>query len=68
MSIGAILLESLAVLDSRGFTLALLEGARAHGAVLVEGEVTGLGVDSVKLRDGEIGCDAVVLGGRPLGR
>ena len=63
--IGAILLESPAALDSRGFTLALLEGARAHGAVLVEGEVTGLGVDSVKLRDGEIGCDAVVWAAGP---
>ncbi len=62
---GAILLESLAVLDSRSFTLALLEGARAHGAVLVKGEVTGLADSSVTLRDREIGCDAVVLAAGP---
>ncbi len=62
---GAILLESLAVLDSRSFTLALLQGARSHGAVLVEGEVTGLDAHSVTLRDGEIGCDAVVLAAGP---
>ena len=62
---GAILLEGFAALDSRSFTLALLEAARAHGAVLVEGEVIGLGVDSVTLRDGVIGCDAVVLAAGP---
>ena len=63
--LGAILLETLAVLDSRSFTLALLEGARANGAVLVKGEVTGVGDDSVTLRDREIGCDAVVLATGP---
>ena len=33
--------------------------------MLVEGEVTGLGAGSVTLRDGEIGCDAVVLAAGP---
>ncbi len=62
---GAILLESLAALDSRSFTLALLEGARAHGAVLVKGEVTGFDGSRVTLHDREIGCDAVVLAAGP---
>ena len=63
--LGAILLESPAALDSRSFTLALLEGARAHGAVLVQDEVTGVDDSRVTLRDGEIGCDAVVLAAGP---
>ena len=63
--LGAILLESLAALDSRRFTLALLEGACAHGAVLVKGEVTGFDDSRVTLRDREIGCDAVVLAAGP---
>lgn len=63
--LGAILLESPASLDSRSFTLALLEAARAHGAVLVKGEVTGVEDSRVTLRDGDIGCDAVVLAAGP---
>ena len=63
--LGGILLDSLAALDSRSFTLALLEGARASGAVLAKGEVTGVGDDSVTLHDREIGCDAVVLATGP---
>ena len=63
--LGAILLESPAALDSRSFTLALLEGARANGAVLVKGEVTGVEDSRVVLRDDEIGCDAVVLAAGP---
>ncbi len=62
---GAILLESLAAVDSRSFILALLEGARAHGAVLVKGEVTGFDDSRVTLHDREIGCDAVVLASGP---
>jgi glycine oxidase len=63
--LGAILLESPAALDSRSFTLALLEGARAHGAVLVKGEVTGVDDSRVMLRDREIGCDTAVLAAGP---
>ena len=63
--LGSILLESLAVLDSRSFTLALLEGARANGAVLLKGAVTGVGDGSVTLHDRDIGCDAVVLAAGP---
>ena len=63
--LGAVLLESPAALDSRRFTLALLEAARAHGATLVKGEVTGVGHSGVTLRDGEIGCDTVVLATGP---
>ena len=63
--LGAILLESPAALDSRSFTLALLEGARAHGAGLVKGEVTGIDDSRVMLRDREIGCDTVVLAAGP---
>ncbi len=63
--LGAILLESPAALDSCSFTLALLEGARAHGAVLVKGDVTAVDDSRVTLRDREIGCDTVVLAAGP---
>ena len=63
--LGAILLESPAALDSRSFTLALLEAARAHGAVLVNGEVTGVDDSRVMLADREIECDTVVLATGP---
>ena len=63
--LGAVLLESIGVLDSYRFTLALARAAERHGAEIVHGRVVGLESDggrlSLTLDSGPIACDAVVV-------
>ena len=62
---GAVLLQSVGVLDSYCFTLALARAAERHGAEIVHGRVEGLESDGGHLRlildSGTIACDAVVV-------
>ena len=64
--LGAVLLREVGLVDSRRMTLALLQAAERLGATLVHDEVTGLQTDEgrvagVRVRQGAIGCDAVVV-------
>jgi glycine oxidase len=62
----AVLLENIGVVDSYRFTLALAQAAESHGAEFLHGEVVGLNaaggkVTGVKLEQGEIACETVVV-------
>ncbi len=61
-----VLVENVVMLDSYRYTLALAQAAERHGAHMASGEVLGLvsegrRVMGVRLRQGEIACDSVVL-------
>ncbi len=60
-ALGAVMLEKVALLDSRSLTLALLGAARSLGADIVRGDVTSVTPSGVTLRGLEMTCDALVL-------
>ena len=59
--LGAILLENVALLDSRRLTLALLRAAQARGVAVVRDEVTGITPSGVMIGGRESKCDAAVI-------
>ncbi|NQW19591.1 MAG: FAD-binding oxidoreductase [Chloroflexi bacterium] len=63
---GGALVENIMMLDSYNLTLATAQAAEFHGVEIVLGEAIGIVYANdravgVKLRDGQINCDAVVL-------
>ena len=69
-AIGALVIEDIGSLDSHLYTLALSRAAAKSGAVIVDGEATGLEsrggrVVAVTLLDGHVTCDCLVLATGP---
>jgi glycine/D-amino acid oxidase-like deaminating enzyme len=63
---GAMLLDSVGILDSYRYTLALAQAAERHGAEFLNGEAIGLDTDGarvtgVRFERGEMACDTVVV-------